>query len=256
MLRDNGIASRSPGGASPRRIFSVTPELGPAEAAALSPGVPVLATVPAIDAAMDAEAFEEPNARFAAGMRKVYDAVRASHRTRGNPSILIAASHDDNDSAAVALTLAALAAAKRRVLLIDADLQRRTLSAIDADRSEAGLVDVAVGRRLLSDVVVRDRGTNISLIPFVSPNSRRDRSIEDADLRAAFAQTKHFDVVIVAAMDASRDPAARFFAGLVDHIVVVTKADEAGHDALGKIVASLGLDARKVRGAVLTGEAA
>lgn len=256
MLRDHGTAARFASAAPPRRIFNAASESGAAEADEPSPGVPVLATVPAVDAAMNAEAAAEPNARFAAGMRKVYDAVRASHRKRGNPSILIAASHEDNDSAAVALTLAALAAAKGRVLLIDADLQCRTLSAIDADCSEAGLVDVAVGRLLLSDVVTCDRGTNINLVPFVSPNSRRDRRIEDADLRAAFAQTKHFDVVIVAAMNASRDPSARFFAGLVDHIVVVTRADDAGHGALEGIVASLGLDARKVRGAVLTGEAA
>ncbi len=107
------------------------------------------------------------------------------------------------------------------MLLIDADLSAARLSAIDADQSEAGLVDVAVGRRLLSDAVVRDRDTNINLVPFVSPQSRRDRKIEDGDVRAAFAQTKHFDVVIVAAMDLSRDPSARFFAGLVDHIVLV-----------------------------------
>jgi Mrp family chromosome partitioning ATPase len=50
---------------------------------------------------------------------------------------------------AVALTLAAVAAATQRVLLIDADLERRTLSAIDADQNDAGLVDVAVGRREL-----------------------------------------------------------------------------------------------------------
>jgi polysaccharide biosynthesis transport protein len=255
MLRESGLVPRSPDQASRRRPFSAKrkPVL-PADD--LVPGIPVLAKVPAVDAAIDSEAAQEPNARFAAGIRKVYDTVCGNHRKRGNPSILIVASHDDNDSAAVALTLAALAAAKQRVLLIDADLQRRTLSAIDADRSEAGLVDVAVGRKVLSDVVVRDRDTNINLIPFVAPKSRRDRKIEDGDLRAAFAQTKHFDVVIVAAMDLRRDPSARFFAGLVDHIVLVTKAGEAAHGGLDDILSGLGLDARKVRGAVLTGEAA
>jgi polysaccharide biosynthesis transport protein len=255
LLREGGLVPRLPDQASRRRLFGEKREPAlPADD--LAPGVPVLAKVPAVDAALDSEAAQEPNARFAAGIRKVYDAVRANHRKSGNPSILIVAADDDNDSAAVALTLAALAAAKQRVLLIDADLQRRTLSAIDADQGDAGLVDVAVGRKVLSDVVVRDRATNINLIPFISPKSRRDRTIEDSDLRAAFAQTKHFDVVIVAAMDVSRDPAARFFAGLVDHIVVVTKADEADHGGIDEIVSGLGLDARKVRGAVLTGEAA
>ncbi len=259
MLREGGLVPPLPSQESRRRLSSAKREPAlPADDLApdLSLGVPVLAKVPAVDAAIDSEASQEPNARFAAGMRKVYETVCANHRKRGNPSILIVASHDDNDGAAVALTLAALAAAKQRVLLIDADLQRRTLSAIDADQGEAGLVDVATGRKVLSDVVVRDRATNINLIPFVSPKSRRDRVIEDGDLKAAFAQTQHFDVVIVAAMDANRDPAARFFAGLVDHIVVVTNAAEADDGGVEEIVSGLGLDARKVRGAVLTGEAA
>ena len=218
----------------------------------ISAGVPVLATLPGVDVTADEEASDGPNSRFAAGIRKVYDTLRASHKKRGNPSILVVASHDDGDTAAVALTLAAMAAATQRVLLIDADLERRTLSAIDADDSEAGLVDVAVGRRVLSDAVVRDRDTNVNLIPFVSPKSRRDRQIRDEDIRGAFAQTKHFDVVIVAAMDLSHDPSTRFFAGLVDHIVVVIKAGEATRAAVDEIVSGLGLDARKLRGAVLT----
>jgi len=226
--------------------------IAPPEQEELSTGIPVLAKLPGVDDSTDAEGAEEPNARFTAGIRKVYDAVRASHKKHGNPSIMVVACHNDNDTAAVALTLAALAAATQRVLLIDADLDQRTLSAIDADRNEAGLVDVAVGRRVLSDAVVRDRGTNINMIPFVSPNSRRDRRIRDEDIKGAFAQTKQFDVVIVSAMDLGHDPGARFFAGLVDHIVVVTKAADAHSGAMEEVVSDLGLDARKLRGAVLT----
>jgi uncharacterized protein involved in exopolysaccharide biosynthesis/Mrp family chromosome partitioning ATPase len=248
-------AASAPAATSPPAAVAPAAETPPGVEAPppeISAGVPVLATLPGVDGAVDEDA-DGPNSRFAAGIRKVYETVRANHKKRGNPSIMVVASHDDGDTAAVALTLAALAAATQRVLLIDADLERRTLSAIDADQGEAGLVDVAVGRRVLSDAVVRDRDTNINLIPFVSPKSRRDRQIRDEDIRGAFAQTKHFDVVIVAATDLSRDPSTRFFAGLVDHIVVVIKADEANRAAIDEIVSGLGLDARKLRGAVLTG---
>lgn len=218
----------------------------------LSAGVPVLAKLPGVESASSVDSMDEPNLRFAAGIRKVYEAVQANHKKRGNPSIMVVACHNDADTAAVALTLAALAAATQRVLLIDADLDQRTLSTIDADRSETGLVDVAGGRRRLSDAVVRDRDTNISMIPFITPFSRRDRAIKGEDIKTAFAQAKHFDVVIVAAMDIARDPSARLFAGLVDHIVVVTRAEDAKRGAVDEIVSDLGLDARKLRGAVVT----
>jgi hypothetical protein len=51
----------------------------------------------------------------------------------------------------------------------------------------------------------------------------------------------------------ARDPSARFFAGLVDHIVLVARADEHDDEAIELFVARLGADAKKIRGAVLTG---
>jgi len=217
------------------------------------PAITVLATLPNVDIAFGLDAVEDPHSRFAREIQKVYEAVRASHKKRGNPSVLVVTADDEDDTASVALMLAAAAAATQRVLLIDTDLKRRTLSAIDADESEAGLVDVAVGRLELSDVIVRDRDTNVNLLPFVSPNSRRDRRISDADIKQAFDKTKRFDMVIVAAVDVARDPSARFFAGLVDHIVLVARADERDDDAVELFVARLGADAQKVLGAVLTG---
>jgi succinoglycan biosynthesis transport protein ExoP len=232
-------------GAFARTLWSAAPPT--------SLAIPVLATLPNVDVEFGLNAVDDPHSRFAREIQKVYEVVRASHKKRGNPTVLVVASDDGDDTAAVALTLAAAAAATQRVLLIDTDLRRRTLSAIDADENDAGLVDVAVGRRELSEVIVRDRETNVNLVSFVSPNSRRDRRISDADIKQAFDKTKRFDMVIVAAVDLRRDPSARFFAGLVDHIVVVSRADERDEDAVQLFVARLGADALKVRGTVLTG---
>jgi len=218
-----------------------------------SSAIPVLAVLPNVDVSFGLSAAEDSKSRFAGELRKVYDAVRAAPNSPGNPSVLVVACDDEDDTIAVALTLAAVAASTQRVLLIDADLDCRTLSAIDADRNDAGLVDVAVGRRDLADVIVRDQETNINLVSFVSPSSRRNRRISEADVRHAFDQTKRFDIVIVAAVDLARNPGTNFFAGLVDHIVLVARTDDQHKDAVRQFVSRLGLDARKVRGAVLTG---
>ncbi|MGD0333881.1 MAG: exopolysaccharide transport family protein [Xanthobacteraceae bacterium] len=238
------------GGIVRRKLASAAKEFRPS--ARSSSSIPVLAVLPNVDTSFGLNAAEDPNSRFAMEIRKILDAVRASHKTRGNPTILVVAADDEDDTAAVALTFAAVAAATQRVLLIDADLRRRTLSAIDADQSQAGLVDVATGRRALSDVITRDRETNLNLASFVSPNSRRDRPISEADVKQAFDQTKRFDMVIVAAVELNGDPSAGFFAGLVDHILLVARADEQNKAAVEKFIARLGLDARKVRGVVLT----
>jgi uncharacterized protein involved in exopolysaccharide biosynthesis/Mrp family chromosome partitioning ATPase len=253
IMRDaSGPAWPRAGGTSVlrRKLRSVAKDFR--SSAASTPSIPVLAVLPNVDTSFGLNAAEDPNSRFAMKIRKVLDAVRASHKTRGNPTILIVTADDEDDTAAVALAFAAVAAATQRVLLIDADLQRRTLSAIDADQNQAGLVDVATGRRTLSDVITRDRETNLNLASFVSPNSRRDRPISAADVKQAFDQTKRFDMVIVAAVELSSDPIARFFAGLVDHILLVARVDAQNKAAIEQFIARLGPDARKLRGAVLT----
>jgi polysaccharide biosynthesis transport protein len=237
-------------GAAVRKFW---PSGSPIRARAAAPSIAVLARLPHADISFGLNAVDDPGSRFAREMQKVYEAVRASHKKRGNPSVLVVASDDEDDTAAVALTLAAAMAATQRVLLIDADLERRTLSAIDADENDAGLVDVATGRRELSDVIVRDRDTNINMVSFVAPNSRRDRRISDADVKQAFDKTKRFDMVIVAAVDMNRDPSTLFFASLVDHIVLVARPDEKDKRAAEQFMSRLGPDATKVRGVVLTG---
>jgi uncharacterized protein involved in exopolysaccharide biosynthesis/Mrp family chromosome partitioning ATPase len=254
-LYDVGIprVAGADAGAFGSRLVNATREFWPT--AALSSSIPVLAVLPNVDVSFGLDAAEDPKSRFAMELRKVHEAVRASHKTQGNPSILIVACDDEDDTVAVALTLAAVAAATQRVLLVDADLNRRTLAAIDADRGEAGLVDVAIGRRELADVIVRDQETNINLVSFVSPSSRRGRRISEADVKRAFEQTKRFDMVIVAAVDLTRNPGTSFFAGLVDHIVLVARTDEQNAGAVEQFISRLGIDARKVRGAILTGAA-
>ena len=254
LMRDTAEADfsrRSAADASPPKWRAAFKTLWPVRST--SSDIPVLATLPQVDVSYGLNAVEDPNSRFAREIQGVYEAIRASHRKRGNPSVLVVTSDCEDDTTAVALMLAAAAAATGRVLLIDADLKRRTLTAIDADQNDAGLVDVAVGRRELSEVIVRDRETNVNLVPFIAENSRRDRAISDADIKHAFDKTKRFDMVIVAAVDLSSNPSIRFFAALVDHIVLVARPDEKDKRAVDQFVSRLGADALKVRGAVLIG---
>ncbi len=125
----------TPGKMSWRKMMGViSMGLWPAET------VPVLAVLPAADVSFGLTAAEDPKSPFGREIRKVYDELQASHAAPGNPSVLVVAADDDDDSATVALTLAAVAAATDHVLLIDADLERRTLAALDAEPSGAGLV--------------------------------------------------------------------------------------------------------------------
>jgi polysaccharide biosynthesis transport protein len=253
-----GGVGRPPEASRPNRAGAFRSGLSKAVKASLPLGkrasaIPVLAILPDTDVSFGLSAAENPRSRLSTELYKVYQALRGGQRTRGNTSVLIVAADGEDDSIAVSLMLAAVAAASQRVLLIDADLDQRTLAAVDGDRNNAGLVDVAVGRRDLRDVIVRDDETNINMVPFVSPNSRRDQPINEADIKDAFAQAGRFDTVIVAAVDLYRNPGTIFFAGLVDHIILVAGSDGRNDREVEQFIAGLGADARKVRGTILTG---
>jgi uncharacterized protein involved in exopolysaccharide biosynthesis/Mrp family chromosome partitioning ATPase len=220
-----------------------------------APSIPILATLPHVDTSFAVTAAQDPNSHFAWQIGEVLDAVLARDGIRGNQSILVIAADDEDGTVAVALTLAAAAAVTQRVLLIDADLDRRTLASIDADRSRVGLVDVAAGRSVLNEATVRDRETGINLLSFVSPNSRRDGPITEADVTWAFDQTKRFNMVIVATIGFRKAPGMHLFADLVDHILLVAEADQQDISSIEQFASQLGANAQKIRGAVLTGTA-
>jgi uncharacterized protein involved in exopolysaccharide biosynthesis/Mrp family chromosome partitioning ATPase len=214
-------------------------------------GLPLLAVLPSGMPIPNGTA--DRKSRFAADMRRVIETVRASHTQPQAPRILVVSPQQVADTTMVALQLAAAAAATQRVLLIDADMHERTLSAIVPGESDAGLVDVAVGRKALAEAVMHDARTNINIMPLVSPKSFRLGRMRDADIEAAFDQTGCFDLVIVAGGTHDSDPAVRFFAGLVDHVVLVVAAGMSGQGDIDQLTARLALDPRKIRGTVLTG---
>jgi len=238
-----------PGDFIRKAIGIVTGDLWPL---AGTPTVPVLAVLPDVDVAFGLSEIQKPASRFASEIRKIYEAVRLSHAASANASVLVLSAGAEDGSVTVALCLAATAAATQHVLLIDADLERRTLSAIDADDGEAGLVDVALGRRLLSDVIKLDRDTNINMAPLVALDSRRDRPIYDADIGRAFEQTKRYDLVVITAMN-DGNPSLGFFTGLADHVVLIARASEYESAAFRQFVARI--NSRKIRGAVLVAAA-
>jgi Mrp family chromosome partitioning ATPase len=216
-------------------------------------GFPILAVLPEDGDAVHLDAPQNAASPVVAEMRKVHDTVRTRHKRNTGATVLVVAPHEGDDTTVVALNLALAAAATQRVLIIDADVHRRTLSTIVPDDTEAGLVDVAVGRKGLSAAVIQDLRTKITVLPLVSPHSRRRGAINEDDLKSAFDQTKRFDLVIVVAPNHDKDPSARFFAGLVDHIVLIIRQDEASKQVVDRLVATLHIDVRKVLGTVLTG---
>ncbi len=222
----------------------------PAVPQAALPDFPLLAALPKLSAGHPLKSFEDPNSRPAAEIRKLHETLRGNRKKWTGQSILLISAHDGNEVTAIGFNLAVVAAANQSVLLIDADVLRQPLSAIVSQPSQAGLIDVASGRKVLSEAVIRDPQTNISVLPLAAKKGPGYRDIKDEDIKAAFGQTKRFDLVIV--LGTIHDPIGAFFAALVDQIVVITKGGGARKRDLEAVVALLRSELRKIRGTVHT----
>ncbi len=221
-----------------------------AETARELTGLPVLAVLPPRAVTHALSTLEDFRTPFAAALRQLDDTLRSGREGR-RFTLMVLALRDAENTAKVALNLAAIQAAKHRVLLIDSDLSRRTLATAVSDQPASGLVDVAVGRKSLADVTITDARTHVSLLPLMASNGQRYDDISDQDIRAAFTQTGGYDRVIVAAMDHEADPSARFFADLVDDIVLVLPSTRIDRRAIDSVYSTMGAAVRKIRGSVL-----
>ncbi len=208
--------------------------------------IPVLANLPAIDWST---AENHDVSDFAAGMSKVHEALGACHKGELHRRLLVLAGEYGEDAAAVAVSLAAIAAASQSVLLIDADTEGRTASSITGDRSMTGLLDAAAGRCNLANAISLDPATNINVVRAVG------RFPVDIDIDAAFKLTKHFGMVIVIGIARRLNPSAVTLAQVADHILLVAKADQTDDNAMERLVSDLGKNSGKICGRVLTGGA-
>jgi polysaccharide biosynthesis transport protein len=214
--------------------------------------LPLLAVLPNIGVGHPLSSFEDPKSRPAAEIRKLHDSLRAGRKKWAGQSILLVAPHDGAEATAVAFNLALVAAANHSVLLIDADSRRQALAAVLPHQSQAGLIDVASGQKLLSEVVTRDPQTNIHVLPLFAQRIGSYRDVKNEDIKSAFDQTKRFDLVIVLGTLHDGNPIGTFFAGLVDQVVLIIKEGATRKRDIDGVLAILGSEARKIRGTVLT----
>jgi len=213
---------------------------------------PLLAELPNVGAGHPLSVFEDPKSRPAAEVRKLHDTLRAGRKRWSGQSILLVAPHDGSETTTVAVNLGLVAAASQSVLLIDTDIRGQALAAILPNQNRGGLIEVASGQKLLSEAIVHDPRTNISMLPLCGEKLEAQGDIKDDDIKAAFDQTKRFDLVIVAGTLAYDNPAAGFFAALVDQIVLITSKGGTQKGDLDAVISTLGSSAHKIRGTVLT----
>ena len=153
----------------------------------------------------------------------------------------------------IALNLALIAAADGwRVLLVDADTERATLSKTLDAAGNAGLFDLIEGRATLASVLLNDTDTGLAFLPLGNA-TRAESYARNPQEIAAKLIGPDVDLVIIDGGALLADDATRPFVELADDIVLVVRAGAPKRADIAAAVEALRQNATKLRGTVLAG---
>ena len=144
---------------------------------------------------------DSPLSRYAESIRAIKVSADFAGVVKSNKVIGITSSLPDEGKSTVSASLAQLCAhGGARVILVDCDLRKPSLSRDLAPNASLGLIDVLTGTVNLDDVVWSDRSTKLSFLPVgdksaSDPYSRNSRS--DRMKRLFDGLRESYDYVIV-----------------------------------------------------------
>lgn len=229
-------------------------------------GVPVLAVLPQLAQRVNRWSMlagsvrgrrREPaaggqTATLIAAMRRLRDTLFNGGQPPRGHRLLVASATSGEGRTTVALNLALTAAAEGwRVLLIDADMSRATLSKTLDAAGNAGLLDLIEGRATLASVLLNDTDTGLNVLPLGNA-TRPDSRMPVAQDLAQRLNDQTFDLTIFDSGATLDDDYTRPFGDMTDDILLVVRAGGPKKDDIQAALGALRLNARKVRGAVLT----
>ncbi|HLN24793.1 MAG TPA: polysaccharide biosynthesis tyrosine autokinase [Patescibacteria group bacterium] len=193
-------------------------------------GFPALGFVPGLRKRMArgvaaAYAIDKPLSPFAEAIRSIHTSLMLSDVDHTPKRILITSSLPGEGKTTVSVSLARLMAeAGKRVLLIDCDLRRRSLSNLMKLSNEPGLIDHLLGDFSVADVVVRDPLSAAFVLPAGAhaPNPP-DVLGSDNMRRLLAALSLSYDLIILDSAPVLAVSDTRSLCRLVDKVVVAVR---------------------------------
>ena len=144
----------------------IKPRAKAAHVSAKAPSDPAGPRIIAPNRGMLRYVIDSPLSPFAESIRAVKVGVDLSGATKSNKIIGITSSLPNEGKSTIAASLAQLSAdGGARVILVDCDLRRPSLSQELAPNAALGLIDVVTGRASLDNVIWRDQSTQLSFLP-------------------------------------------------------------------------------------------
>ena len=198
----------------------------------------------------------EPHSNFADTIRAARREIDDKRLSPGPRIIMIAASLPNEGTNVIASNLAHhYAMTGTRVLLIDGDLRRGTLTRQLAASRQAGLLDVLIQGLPVERAILRDAATGLCFMPAISQmpiELSSPEALGSSHMRSILAQLKHnFDTIIIDTPPLLPVMDARLLADHADQIVFVMTWRRTPKQLVRKALKVLGNNHQKIAGVIL-----
>jgi succinoglycan biosynthesis transport protein ExoP len=217
-------------------------------------GMPVLSVLPDVRRGLPADAIiDKPLGAFTEAVRGVELGIRLSRVDRPPKVIVVTSSVPDEGKTTVAVSLARLAAASgKKVVLVDGDLRRPGVAATFRLSKESGVIDVLSGGKPLSACMTKDPRSEARIVPAAGGAKN------PADLLGSLAMEKLIhelaathDLVIIDAAPILPVNDTRVLARVADTMLFVVRWEKTSRDAVLRAVRVLSEMNMPVAGIVL-----
>ena len=199
---------------------------------------------------------EEPNSVFAEAIRAVRLSVQHAARSRQMRIVMVTSAIDGEGKTTLAANLAlSYAMMGIRTLLIEGDLRNPELTRSLCPNAELGLLDIALGRASLGQVILTDQALPLSILPSPASNeleSMSEFAFSDGMNIILSELRRHYEIIVVDAPPLIPLVDSRALGEHADGIVLAVGWDRTPEDLVGRALELLSPLKDRILGAVLT----
>jgi capsular exopolysaccharide synthesis family protein len=200
------------------------------------------------------EVIERPSSRFTDAVHTVYAAL--AYSTAGVPpkAVLVTSAAAGEGKTALAIALGRLAACSRkRVLLIDGDMRRPSVSKSLGKQRESGLVELMEGKAGIDQVLVFDHVSGMAVLPVARAVPFPGEILSSNSLRRLLERARQeFDLVIVDSPPVGIVADAAVLATLTDATLLTVRWGQTSRSAVAAALHNLEAIGPQVTAAVFS----
>lgn len=201
------------------------------------------------------EVSKSPYSAFATSLTAVQTAMRLASRKLPVQCVGITSPFPGDGKTTLSVNLAALfARIGLRVLVIDCDIRKSSLSAELAPDVDYGLLEVLADSALIESAKVHAELQNIDVLPLCNVTSARDAfaAMGSENMRKLLvSESKHYDIIVIDLPALKTDFEALNIIALLDGIVLTVSWGNTSMEVLAEVAHMLRTAKAKIMGAVI-----